>query len=174
MQCTMHHDGVCNARILLIKIFQDKSSKTNFFKNSIHILNVSSNVHFITLCVLMFLVQPVKSSFQSVVFYAICLTSISNVSSCFCKDFNKKKILWQNLRAKKIRTSGLALSDDTFYSYRTGWLIQISQSKTSPYLTVLCLRRSTCHLNNMTMLFTRYSTVVVLIKMDLICIRKFL
>ena len=49
----------------------------------------------------MYLVQPVKSSFQSVVFYAICLTSISNVSSCFCKDFNKKKILWQKLRAKK-------------------------------------------------------------------------
>ena len=42
------------------------------------------------------------------------------------------------LKAKKIRTGGLALSDDTFYSYRTGWLIQISQSKTSPYLTVLC------------------------------------
>ena len=30
------------------------------------------------------------------------------------------------LRAKKIRTSGLALSDETFYSYRIGWLIQIS------------------------------------------------
>ena len=40
------------------------------------------------------------------------------------------------LRAKKIRTSGLALSNETFYSYRTGWFTQISQSKTSPYLTV--------------------------------------
>ena len=121
----------------------------------------------------MFLVQPVKSSLESVVFYAICLTSISNVSSYFCKDFNKKKILWQKLRSKKILTSGLALSDDTFYSYRTGWLIQISQSKTSPFLTVLCLRRKTCHLNKMTMLFARYSRIV-LIKMDLICIRNFL
>ena len=101
-------------------------------------------------------------------FYAICLTSISNVSSCFCKDFHKKKkkILWQKLRAKKIRTSGLALSNDTFYSYRTGWLIQISQSKTSPYLTVLSLRRKTCHLNKVTIPFARYSRIV-LIKMDL-------
>ena len=78
------------------------------------------------------------------------------------------------LRAKKIRTGGLALSDETFYSYRTGWLIQISQSKTSPYLTVLSLRRKTCHLNKMTIPFARYSRIV-LIKMDLlICIRKFL
>ena len=122
----------------------------------------------------MFLVRPVKSSFQSVVFYVICLTSISIASSCFCKDFNKK-IHWQMLRAKKIRTSGFALSDKTFYSYRTGWLIQISQSKTSPYLTLLILRRKTCHLNNMTIPFARYSRIV-LIKMDLlICIiRKFL
>ena len=78
------------------------------------------------------------------------------------------------LRAKRIRTGGLALSDGTFYSYRTGWLIQTSQSKTSPYLTVLSLRRKTCHLNKMTIPFARYSRIV-LIKMDLlICIRKFL
>ena len=78
------------------------------------------------------------------------------------------------IRAKKIGTGGLALSDETFYSYRTGWLIQTSQSKTSPYLTVLSLRRKTCHLNKMTIPFARYSRIV-LIKMDLlICIRKFL
>ena len=78
------------------------------------------------------------------------------------------------LRAKKIRTSGLALSNETFYSYRTGWFIQISQSKTSPYLTVLRSRRKTCHLNKMTIPFARYSRIV-LIKMDLlICIRKLL
>ena len=78
------------------------------------------------------------------------------------------------LRAKKNTKSGLALSDETFYFYRTGWLKQTSQSKTSPYLTVLCLRRKTCHLNKMTIPLARYSRIV-LIKMDLlICIKKFL
>ena len=78
------------------------------------------------------------------------------------------------IRAKKIRTGGLALFDETFYSYyRTGWLIQTSQSKTSPYLTVLSLRRKNCHPNKMTIPFARYSRIV-LIKMDLICIRQFL
>ena len=78
------------------------------------------------------------------------------------------------LKAKKIRTGGLALSDDSFHSYRTGWLIQISHSKTSPYLTVLSLRRKTCHLNKMTIPFARYSRIV-LIKMELLIrIRKFL
>ena len=76
------------------------------------------------------------------------------------------------LRAKKIRTRGLALSDETFYSYRIGWLIQISQSKTSPYLTVLCLRRKTCHLNKMAITFARYNRITFNQNTLFICIRK--
>ena len=76
------------------------------------------------------------------------------------------------IRAKKIRTGGLALSDETFYCYRTGWLIQISQSKTSPYLTVLSLRRKTCHLNKMTIPFARYNRISFNQNTLFICTRK--
>ena len=42
-----------------------------------------------------------------------------------------------------------------FRCCRTGWLIQTFESITSPYLTVLCLRATTRHLNRLTMPFAR-------------------
>ena len=75
------------------------------------------------------------------------------------------------LRAKKIRTSGLALSDETFYSYRIGWLIQISVEN-FPLSDSLPLIWKTCHLNKMTITFARYNRISFNQNTLFICIRK--